>query len=133
MVMLWMLAGWSRAAIEPSRVCLQAIVSDTSTSVSLEHSTGISADEGLHHQYARAAECVTISGERSGSSLIEGQARASQRTSGGRPLAATLATYARRQIGLYFPHHFTLASAGVAYITSRACDYYVFALRRILD
>lgn len=130
--MLWMLAGWTRAAIESCRVWQQVAAASTEI-CSPKHDADLRTDEGIHHQYARAAECVTVGGARSNSTLGEGQAHASQRANGGRPLATILCTHAHRQVCPRFPHHFTLASAGVAYITSRACDYYVFALRRILD
>lgn len=128
MLMLWMLAGWFRAAINPCHACQQATLVGICSS-SLEHKADISADQGTHHQYARAAERVTLSGERGGSSLGESQVR----TSGGHPMAAVRCAYVQRQVSRCFSYHFMLASAGVVYITPRACDYYVFALRRILD
>lgn len=61
------------------------------------------------------------------------QIRPSRRTGGGSTPLGTAHPALPRGISHLIRSHFTLAHTGVAFISPRACDYYIFALRRILE
>ena len=133
MALVWLFATLAAIAIEPRRSECVATATEVCCSTELDEESEVGVEKARLLQYAQPAEDITLTTESRLARAISSQARTGHRTSGGRTFGSALhATQLHHSIHHTF-FHFTLASAGVAFITSRACDYYVFALRRILD
>ncbi len=133
MALIWLLAGFASAATDARQDGSAAVVADACGLQEQDRSSALAVDNAQHHLCARVAESISLTSEseqlRTGGRLT----RAQQRTEGGRLTASVLRATSHSTFTWHQPRHFALASSGVAFISSRACDYYVFALRRILD
>lgn len=133
MALIWLLTGLACVATDARHDCGAAVVTNASCQQEQADSPGLDVASDHHHLCARVAESISLTSEsgqlRSGGRLT----RAQQRTEGGRLTISALRATPHSIFTRHQPRHFALASSGVAFISSRACDYYVFALRRILD
>ena len=84
-------------------------------------------------QAATAAERHMLAHPGQVNNPATGQIRPSRRIGGGSTPLGTAHPALPRGISHLIRSHFTLAHTGVAFISPRACDYYIFALRRILE
>lgn len=134
MALIWLLTGFTGTATDAKQTHYALTASETTLcQQEQDDAQSLSADNDRHHLYARINENLSLTSESGQMRTGTSQTRAQQRTEGGQitPSALQATRLSASRCHLYC--HFALASSGVAYISSRACDYYVFALRRILD
>lgn len=134
MALVWLLTGFAGTATDARQTHYAIAASETPhCQQEQDDAQGLSADNDLHHLYARITESLSLTSESGQMRTGTSQTRAQQRTDGGRTTTSALQATRLSTSGCHLYSHFALASSGVAFISSRACDYYVFALRRILD
>lgn len=129
MTLIWLLAGFACVASDGSATA----VVDACVLQEQDEVPASAVDNNQHHLYACVAESISLTNQSEQLRTGGKQTRAQQRTEGGRQTNSVTRVTTHSTFTWHQCRHYALASSGVAFISSRACDYYVFALRHILD
>lgn len=132
-LMAVLLAVFAQASSPASQEanCVPTLAPSACTQPAKQYTLTATASE--RNMYARPADAVRAPLHGQVTRPGRDHARLGIRMGGGCPSAGLAHARLGRCRSILIHSPFTLASSGVAFITSRACDYYIFALRRILD